>query len=563
MRNLKIFFNRISINRSLLFISYFFIVGNSYSQVLSDRNKNSDYKYFICDIKEGDVERAIKLSLDELKNDSTNADIYYTLCVSYSQINNIEKSTYYFKTAIKKGLPFEQFLAGPRKLLKPLYDTKEFQHYLKNNPVELLHGPMLGDVTSESAKFWIRTFHEVEFNINIYEKGDENRKIISSAKGFTSKLNDYTGIVETKNLNPNTEYEYQLYINKENIKIDPISSFKTYPNQKSKENFNIVFGGGSSYNPKYETMWDTILSHKPLAFLSLGDFTYFNIADIPEHQRYIYYRRESRPEFQRLAANTSNYFIYDDHDFGGNDCIGGPEIDTPSWKNDVTMKIFKENTVNPSYGSDGVPGCWHKISIGDVDFFMLDGRYYRTDPLSENPIYVDKNADYPSMLGPIQKKWLFEEVKKSKAIFKIIVSPVPWSYGTKPSKLYSANRGYIEGSTDTWEGFKEEREQMFGFFEKNKIEGIYLVSADRHRSDAWKIERENGYVLYEAMSSHITKNSTHPHMPKAIFSITGKPAFGLLKFDFSKKDPEIIYQVIKIDNTVAGELVTKLSQLTY
>jgi len=129
--------------------------------------------------------------------------------------------------------------------------------------------------------------------------------------------------------------------------------------------------------------------------------------------------------------------------------------------------------------------------------------------------------------------------------------------------LYSANRGLISGSTDTWEGFKEEREEIFSFFEKNKIEGIFLVSADRHRSDAWKIERQNGYTLYEAMSSHITKSSTHPHMPQAIFSITGKPAFGLLKFDFSKQDPEIIYQVIKLDNSVAAELITKYSQLTY
>jgi len=31
----------------------------------------------------------------------------------------------------------------------------------------------------------------------------------------------------------------------------------------------------------------------------------------------------------------------DDHDFGGNNVIGGPEVDTPAWKQDVVFKIFK------------------------------------------------------------------------------------------------------------------------------------------------------------------------------------------------------------------------------
>ncbi len=104
---------------------------------------------------------------------------------------------------------------------------------------------------------------------------------------------------------------------------------------------------------------------------------------------------------------------------------------------------------------------------------------------------------------------------------------------------------------------------IFSHIDKNKIEGVFLISADRHRSDAWKIERENGYTLYEANTSHLTKNSTHPQMPKAIFSILGKPAFGLLTFDLTKEDPEIIYQVVKNDNKIVAELVVKRSQLSF
>jgi len=92
---------------------------------------------------------------------------------------------------------------------------------------------------------------------------------------------------------------------------------------------------------------------------------------------------------------------------------------------------------------------------------------------------------------------------------------------------------------------------------------VFLISADRHRSDAWKIERENGYTFYETMSSHLTKNSTHPAMPGAIFTSLGKPSYGLLTIDTTISDPEIRYDVVKIDDTVDGTLVVKKSQLSF
>ena len=321
----------------------------------------------------------------------------------------------------------------------------------------------------------------------------------------------------------------------------------------TKTRFHVGFGGGANYRPENERMWDTVRSRNPRAFLFLGDNTYFNIPDVPAHQHYFFYRRHSRPEYRRMIASTAMYAIYDDHDFGGNDSIGGPEIETPAWKRNVTLKIFSENFPNPYYGGGQKnPGCWTDFSIGDVDFFLLDGRYYRTDP----------RIEHPSMLGPVQKQWLLDKLKASTATFKILASPVPWAFGTKPGSQNSATLGRgVPGYQDTWEGFPEEREEIFRCIEQNRIEGVYLISADRHRSDAWKIERENGYDLYEANTSHLTKNGSHPLMPKAIFSHRGKPMFGLLTFDLTKPDPEIIYTVVDIDNNPVDSLIVQRSQL--
>ncbi|MHC4104210.1 MAG: alkaline phosphatase D family protein, partial [Planctomycetota bacterium] len=179
--------------------------------------------------------------------------------------------------------------------------------------------------------------------------------------------------------------------------------------------------------------------------------------------------------------------------------------------------------------------------IGDVDFFMLDSRYYRTKSSVTNP----------SMLGDAQKIWLFKKLKSSKATFKILASPVPWSYGAKP------------GSRDPWQGYKTEREQIFSFLESNKIDGVILISADRHRSDIWKIERPRGYPLYEFESSRLTNIHTHKVMPDSLFGYNKKCSFGMLQFDTSMPDPQVTYKIVNIDKEVIYRFSLKRSQLTH
>ena len=79
-----------------------------------------------------------------------------------------------------------------------------------------------------------------------------------------------------------------------------------------------------------------------------------------------------------MSSSAAIYSIWDDHDFGKNDTSGGIETFSPDWKLPV-WKVFKENWNNPYYGGGAKqPGCWFDFSIGDVDFFMTDGRYYRS-----------------------------------------------------------------------------------------------------------------------------------------------------------------------------------------
>ena len=95
---------------------------------------------------------------------------------------------------------------------------------------------------------------------------------------------------------------------------------RTLPNTSLKkdgpsEEFTIVFGGGAGYVPENERVWDTIGAINPRALLLLGDNVYIDDPKTPEMQLFHYYRRQSQPEWSKLAAKVPIYGIWDDHDF--------------------------------------------------------------------------------------------------------------------------------------------------------------------------------------------------------------------------------------------------------
>jgi alkaline phosphatase D len=157
------------------------------------------------------------------------------------------------------------------------------------------------------------------------------------------------------------------------------------------------------------------------------------------------------------------------------------------------------------------------------------------------------------MLGLVQKQWLFDKLRSSKATFKVLASPVPWAFGAKPGR----------GGMDTWEGFHEERQEIFSFLSRQRIDGVILLSADRHRGDAWKIERPDGYPLYEFENARLTNIHCHATMPGALFSYNAKCLFGQLLFDTTLADPQVTYRIVTIDDEPVYTLTLSKSQLTH
>lgn len=419
--------------------------------------------------------------------------------------------------------------------LKDVLGKDEFNKLIKEQNIKIFNGPMLGNVTDMGAQFWVRTLGDASVQIVLDEKFVTNKSIQTDVIK-TSKNKDFTGIMTAKGLKADTRYSYYVLLNGEAVHKDTPFDFKTAPSKGSKRKITIAFGGGARHNAEKEYMWDTIAKRNPDAFLFLGDNLYIDDREGFNRHRVYYYRRYLRPEFKRMSASTAIYSIWDDHDFGVNDESGGTDKYNPAWKLPV-WEIFKENWINPYYGGGKEnPGCWFDFNIGDVDFFMTDGRYYR-------------DFKKGTMLGDVQKKWLIEKIKASKATFKVIVSGTLWTeHADKKGK-------------DSWWGVPKEREEVLSVIDEEKIGGVILLSADRHRTDVYKLERPNGYTLYEFETSKLTNNHTHPTKPKALFSYNKGNYYGHFTFDFTKSDPEATFKCITIDDKEVYSLTLKRSQL--
>ena len=485
------------------------------------------------------TERFLNQYLDKYPDD---AETLYMLGILHGQGGDLAKAEDFLARAIKAGLPPSRLVAGPREMFEPLRETELVKRLHAEFAHKPVHGPLVGDVTDSTASFWVRTQSESEVQVVVSESQDL-RNGITSESVSSSAEDDYTAVVRVSGLKPSTEYYYGVRIGDGLVQKSPNQKFRAPPPSGKAAKFAIAFGGGAGYVPENERMWDTIGGFDPLAILLLGDNVYIDDPESVVMQQYTYHRRQSRPEWRKLTSRSAVYTIWDDHDFSTNDSWGGADIDLPFWKQDWVFPIFRQNWANPGYGGgDGQPGCWYKFSIADVDFIMLDCRYYRTDP-EQSP---------RTMLGPVQLAWLKEQLTSATGTFKIVCSSVPWDFRTKGDSL------------DTWNGYKREHEEILSFIEKQEIDGVLLMSADRHRSDAWKIRRPNGYDLYEFNSSRLTNQHIHPKMKKAgaIFSYNAPQSFGLVTFDTTAEDPTATYEVVNIAGQKPHSITVKRSELT-
>ena len=399
---------------------------------------------------------------------------------------------------------------------------------------QLVAGPMLADVTHRTAAVWVQTDRPAMVALRFAQTSDATRaRPVETAPVPTGPGGSAT--LRLAGLEPGQTYAYTVLVDgveatrryPTEVRTQPLWQWRTDPPA-----FTIAVGSCYYANePAYDrpgnayggppTVFEAIADQRPDAMLWLGDNVYLREVDWwsaagIEH-RYAHARRE--PALQRLLATAAHYATWDDHDYGPNDS------DRSYILKGEALATFQRYWANPSYGLPGVPGVFTHVTWGDAEFFLLDDRYHRTPNAAPE--------DTRHILGEAQLTWLLDALTASRAPFKFIavggqiLNPIP---------VYETFSAIAPG----------ERRRLLDAIEARGIDGVVLLSGDRHHTELLRMERAGTYPLYEFTSSPLTAGAANPlregspevenplRVPGTI--VVGQRNFGTLSFSGPRTD---------------------------
>ena len=345
-------------------------------------------------------------------------------------------------------------------------------------------GPMIGHTGPRETRIWAKASQAARLGVRIGTKLDlsDARNVEGPALGADS---DFMGRVVVEGLQPSTNYHYALTLDGKPAMLRPYPSFKTAPELGASGQVRVAFAscvGRSGFMSA--AIWGEMSARTGFdLLLMLGDNTYADSTDAAVQRRH-YYDHRSMAGYAEITRRVPTYAIWDDHDFGPNDSDG-----TAAGK-EISFQTFQQFWANPSYGLPDDPGVYCKFSRGDVDFFLLDNRYHR----SPNRAPDDGTK---TMLGPKQLAWFKRELLASKARVKFIASGSEWE---------------PYGHLDSWTSFAREREEIFGFIREHDVQGVLLLSGDRHFTGAYQIYGRIIEVTSGPLGSPTTVGANKPDM---------------------------------------------------
>ncbi|MEM9941935.1 MAG: PhoD-like phosphatase N-terminal domain-containing protein, partial [Planctomycetota bacterium] len=246
-------------------------------------------------ILQGKTEKVQKFLEQYLANHPGDAETLYMLGICHGQKSEIDIAEGYLQKAVDAGLPPGRLVAGPRSMLEPMRETELVKRLFNQFKTELIHGPMLGNLTDGSCSIWGRTSFESKVEILIFDQ-ESNQEIARSLPVQSTAKNDFTFVAQVNGLMPDKAYSYAVVIDGQKSGFH--GQFKTFHPRSQAAQFSFAFGGGAGYVPQNERMWNTIAESNPDAILLLGDNVYIDDPESVVMQQYTYHRRQSRPEWR-------------------------------------------------------------------------------------------------------------------------------------------------------------------------------------------------------------------------------------------------------------------------
>jgi len=405
---------------------------------------------------------------------------------------------------------------------------------------QIISGPMLGALEMNEAKIWVQTDRPVRIALKWKAENITER----SQSRETGKEQAYTYLFTIDSLQPNTIYKYKLVIQSTGFESGEYS-FQTpddWAFRRDPPEFEVALGSCTYINEtqldrpgkpygQSPVIFERIADRVPELMIWLGDNTYLRPADFGSRSGVLHRYTHSRrvPEMQRLLASCSHHAIWDDHDFGPNDAVGSYPY--RAWSSEA-FRLFWANSVFGAYLPGDQTGYFNRNGI---DFILLDNRTYR----SSSDLSTGKQ-----MLGKGQIDWLIDNLKYSRAPFKIV-----------------ACGSQVLNSLDKYENmavYAEERAYLLQRIEQEQIKGVVFLTGDRHHTELSKLTLANGIDVYDLTCSPLTSSTkgsdyAEENQNRVEGTLVNVNNFGLLKFSGTFKSRIMTIEIVDFEGKKVWE----------
>ncbi|MCP5519957.1 MAG: alkaline phosphatase D family protein [Verrucomicrobiales bacterium] len=431
----------------------------------------------------------------------------------------------------------ETFAAQPKATLAELPAVREAA---ERHGIVLLGGPLLGALSSDGARVWVRTVKPAKVTV-VVQVGEGEHTFGPVA---TTVESDLTAVVSVTGLKPAGRHPYRVLVDGNPVPIPTGAAITTAPAAAAATRMTIAFGADFHKTGLWNrALLDQIRAVNPAALLLLGD----NAVDDRDNQvglhRCDYLLRDLSPGWRELVGSVPVYATWDDHDYFNNDLSGIPPRFTAADRAAV-RKVWTQSWNNPSYGFEGRgEGIFCHTRIGPCDVIMLDTRFFRTKPREPD-----------CFLGADQMRWLEEELAACTGSFIILTSATMWS-------------DYVSAGKDSWGVWDPAgRERILSLIEERRIGGVLLLSGDRHGARVLRIPRPSGFVFHEfelgSLGAHPGPAAMGKEPAQQPFGLTGKSLFGTLALDTTVDDPTVTLRIVDQDGGERYRLILTRSQMT-
>ncbi len=341
-----------------------------------------------------------------------------------------------------------------------------------------LSGPMKGHTTAHSTNLWLLTKAKedsIQFSIK-----NASIESISIEKNCSKRWCSYN--LHLSNLKQNLNYELKLNTKRQSQTF----SFNTTSNTDN-DSLEFLLGSCSfRWGPLQMVVpgngfkvFKQMQKEDAELMLWMGDNVYYLLRDLKNETNMFRenVRTRKKKHLNGFLQSKMHYSIWDDHDYGPNNSLSNYPLKSNA------KSVFTSFWSNPDYPKEGI---YYAFKQKNTAFFMLDGRWFRTNPNDKNP----------SLIGQKQLEWLKKEIKELNADYNFII------LGSQVINPLGADKH------ERLSSYKNEFDALTALAQQHS--NVIFLSGDMHYTALFKNE-DYGKALYEFSCSPL---SSYPYKIK-------------------------------------------------